>query len=140
MNRDTFKQRLANGPLLLDGAMGTLLYGKGISIDQCFDALNRREPQAVASIYRDYIDAGADVLETNTFASNRFKLAEYGLQNDVLELNTAAVAIARRVIAASFKPMLLAGAIGPLGVRLAPLGRVRRPKPKPLSASKSRHW
>ncbi len=128
MNRDTFKQRLENGPLLLDGAMGTLLYGKGISIDQCFDALNRREPQAVAGIYRDYIDAGVDVLETNTFASNRFKLAEYGLQHDVLDLNTAAVSIARRVIDASFKPVLLAGAIGPLGVRLAPLGRVRVPE------------
>jgi homocysteine S-methyltransferase len=128
MNRDTFKQRLATGPLLLDGATGTLLYGKGIAIDQCFDALNCREPQAVAGIHRDYIDAGADVLETNTFASNRFKLAEYGLQNDVLELNTAAVAIARRVIEASFKPILLAGAIGPLGVRLAPLGRVRAPE------------
>ncbi len=130
MNRDMFKQRLENGPLLLDGAMGTLLYGKGISIDQCFDALNRREPQAVASIYRDYIDAGVDVLETNTFASNRYKLAEYGLQHDVLELNTAAVSIARRVIDASFslKPVLLAGAIGPLGVRLAPLGRVRVPE------------
>jgi homocysteine S-methyltransferase len=108
--------------------MGTLLYGKGIAIDQCFDALNRRAPQAVAGIYRDYIDAGADVLETNTFASNRFKLAEYGLQNEVLELNTAAVAIARRVIEASFKPIWLAGAIGPLGVRLAPLGRVRAPE------------
>lgn len=132
MNRDTFKQRLASGPLLLDGAMGTLLYGKGISIDQCFDALNRREPQAVAGIYRDYIDAGVDVLETNTFASNRFKLAEYGLQHDVLELNTAAVSIARRVIDASFlsKPVLLAGAVGPLGVRLAPLGRVRGPEAK----------
>ncbi len=132
MNRDTFKQRLQKGPLLLDGAMGTLLYGKGISIDQCFDALNRREPQAVASIYRDYVDAGVDVLETNTFASNRFKLAEYGLQHDVLELNIAAVSIARRVIDASFssKPVLLAGAIGPLGVRLAPLGRVRVPEAK----------
>ncbi len=132
MNRDTFKQRLENGPLLLDGAMGTLLYGKGISIDQCFDALNRREPQAVAGIYRDYIDAGVDVLETNTFASNRYKLAEYGLQHEVLELNTAAVSIARRVIDASFssKPVLLAGAIGPLGVRLAPLGRVRVPEAK----------
>lgn len=132
MNRDTFKQRLQKGPLLLDGAMGTLLYGKGISIDQCFDALNRREPQAVASIYRDYVDAGVDVLETNTFASNRFKSAEHGLQHDVLELNIAAVSIARRVIDASFssKPVLLAGAIGPLGVRLAPLGWVRVPEAK----------
>jgi methionine synthase I (cobalamin-dependent) len=76
MNRDMFKQRLESGPLLLDGAMGTLLYGKGAPIDQCLDALNRREPQAVAGIHRDYIDAGVDVLETNTFTSNRFKLAE----------------------------------------------------------------
>ncbi len=126
MNRDIFKQRLesTSGPLLLDGAMGTLLHGKGISVDQCFDALNCRAPQAVAGIYRDYIDGG-DVVETNTFASNRFKLAEYGLQNDVVAINTAAVSIARRVIDASFKPVLLAGSVGPLGVRLAPLGRVR---------------
>ncbi len=127
MNRDMFKQRLesAPSPLLLDGAMGTLLHGKGISVDQCFDALNCRAPQTVAGIYRDYIDAGADVIETNTFASNRFKLSEFGLQHDVVSINTAAVSIARRVIEASFKPILLAGSVGPLGVRLAPLGRVR---------------
>ena len=128
MNRNMFKQRLESGPLLLDGAMGTLLYGKGVPVDQCLDALNRREPQAVASIHRDYIDAGVDVLETNSFTSNRYKLAEYGLQHDVVALNQAAVSIARRVIDASFKPVLLAGSIGPLGARLAPLGRVRAPE------------
>lgn len=124
MNRNEFNQRLEQGPLLFDGAMGTMLHGRGVPIDQCFDAINREQPALVAEIHRGYIDAGADAIETNSFGANRFKLAEHGLEQDVAALNTAAVVVARRVIEGSFKPVLLAGSVGPLGVRLAPLGRV----------------
>ncbi|HEX6383615.1 MAG TPA: bifunctional homocysteine S-methyltransferase/methylenetetrahydrofolate reductase [Anaerolineae bacterium] len=124
MNREEFRQRLQERPLLLDGAMGTLLHAHGVPLDVCFDAVNRHDPAVVADIHRAYIDAGADVIETNTFGANRFKLAEYDLQNEVTAINQAAVNIARRVIEGSFKEVLLAGSIGPLGARLAPLGRV----------------
>lgn len=124
MKRTEFRQRLQESPLLLDGAMGTLLHAQGASIVHCFDALNRDDPAMVAQIHRAYIDAGADVIETNSFGANRFKLAEHGLREDVTIINQAAVDIARRVIFGSFKSVLLAGSVGPLGVRLAPLGRV----------------
>lgn len=124
MNRQEFKQRLEQGPVLMDGAFGTVLHGRGVPIDQSFDAVNLTNPALVAEIHRGYIDAGSDLIETNTFGANRYKLAEHGLQNQVSEINQAAVAIARRVIAGSFRDVLLAGSIGPLGVRLAPLGRV----------------
>ncbi|MDT8305477.1 MAG: bifunctional homocysteine S-methyltransferase/methylenetetrahydrofolate reductase [Anaerolineae bacterium] len=127
MDRESFRQRLAEGPLLLDGAMGTLLHGRGIAIDECFDALNISQPAIVAEIHRDYIAAGADILETNSFGANHYKLAEHGLEDQVRAINTAAVEVARRVIASSYRPVLLAGSVGPLGVRLAPLGRVSQP-------------
>lgn len=110
--------------MLIDGAMGTALHQFGASLDQSFDALNRNDPALVARIHQGYIDAGADIIETNSFGANRFKLGEHGLQSEVSLLNRAAVNIARRVIDSSFKPVLLAGAVGPLGVRLAPLGRI----------------
>ena len=124
MNRQEFKQRLAAGPVLMDGAFGTVLHGRGVPIDQSFDAVNLTNPALVAEIHRGYIDAGSDLIETNTFGANRFKLTEHGLQHQVEAINRAAVAIARRVIDGSFRNVLLAGSLGPLGVRLAPLGRV----------------
>jgi homocysteine S-methyltransferase len=124
MNRAEFRELLARGPVLLDGAFGTLLHGRGVSIDQAFDAINLTDPGLVASIHREYIDAGADIIETNTFGANRLKLADYGRQDQVEAINQAGVAIARRVIAGSFREVLLAGSVGPLGVRMAPLGRV----------------
>ena len=124
MNRSQFRQRLDEKPLLLDGAMGTVLHGQGVPIDECFDALNTAQPAIVADVHRDYIKAGTDVVETNSFGANRYKLAAHGLEGQVNVINSAAVTVARRVIAGSFRPVLLAGSIGPLGVRLAPLGRV----------------
>ncbi len=106
------------------GPFGTVLHGRGIPIDQSFDAVNLSNPALVAEIHRSYIDAGSDLIETNTFGANHYKLAEYGMQGQVEAVNQAAVAVARRVISGSFKDILLAGSVGPLGVRLAPLGRV----------------
>ena len=124
MNRRQFRERLQHGPLLMDGAFGTVLHGRGVPIDQSFDAVNLSNPALVAEIHRAYIDAGADLIETNTFGANRYKLGENGQQDKVDEINRAAVHVARRVIDGSYKEIILAGSVGPLGARLAPLGRV----------------
>lgn len=126
MNREQFRQRLEERPFLLDGAMGTLIHARGVGTDQCFDAINLTQPALIAEIHRDYINAGADAIETNTFGANRIKLADFQLQTQVSEINHAAVNIARRVIEGAFKPVLLAGSVGPLGARLAPLGRIAK--------------
>jgi methionine synthase / methylenetetrahydrofolate reductase(NADPH) len=124
MNRAEFRELLKKGPLLLDGAFGTMLHSKGVSLDQAFDAVNLTDPGLVAGIHRDYIDAGADIIETNTFGANRFQLAEHNREHQVQVINQTAVAIAHKVIDGSFRDVLLAGSVGPLGVSLAPLGRV----------------
>jgi homocysteine S-methyltransferase len=105
--------------VVFDGAMGTMLYNKGVFINQCYDELSLRAPDLVRDVHKAYRKAGAEVLETNTFGANRFKLAQYGLQEQVREINRAAAKIAREV---AEDDLLVAGAVGPLGVRLEPLG------------------
>ena len=105
--------------------MGTNLHLKGIKFDECFDALNLSNPAIVADVHRAYIDAGSQMIQTNTFGANRFKLKQFGLENKVREINMAGVELARRVAFASFKDVLIAGDVGPLGVRLAPFGKVQ---------------
>ncbi len=105
--------------------MGTLLHQRGVSFEQCFDELNLTQPALVAEIHREYIEAGSQIIQTNTFGSNRYKLAQHGLERKVADINTAAVELARRVVLASFKEILIAGDVGPLGVRLSPFGRVQ---------------
>ncbi len=122
----SFLSLLESGrPILSDGAMGTVLHQRGIDFNECFDALNISNPALVAEIHREYIEAGSQIIQTNTFGANRYKLARHGLENDVARVNTAGVELARRVVLASFKPVLIAGDVGPLGVRLAPFGRVK---------------
>jgi homocysteine S-methyltransferase len=116
---------LTKGPILADGAMGTMLHARGVSFEACFDELNLSQPALVADIHRAYIDAGAQLIETNTFGGNRFKLTEHGLETRLAEINHAAVELARRAVEASLKQVLIAGSVGPLGVRLAPFGRVQ---------------
>ncbi|HVZ76435.1 MAG TPA: bifunctional homocysteine S-methyltransferase/methylenetetrahydrofolate reductase [Gemmatimonadaceae bacterium] len=106
--------------VVVDGAMGTMLYARGVFINQCYDELNVRAPDLVRDIHRAYVRAGAEVLETNTFGANRFKLAQHGLEAQVHEINAAAARIARE--AAGDRDVLVAGAVGPLGVRLEPFG------------------
>ncbi len=115
----------SNRPLVSDGAMGTVLHQRGVGFDECFDALNLTHPALVAEIHREYIEAGSDIIQTNTFGANRYKLARHGLEAKVVEINTAGVELARRVVLASFKDVFIAGDVGPLGVRLAPFGRVQ---------------
>ena len=112
-------------PIVTDGAMGTLLHDRGVKIDACFDALNLSQPALAAEIHRDYIQAGADLIKTNTFGANRTKLDRHGLEDRVEEVNAAAVNLLQRVIMASFKDVLIAGDVGPLGVPLAPFGRLQ---------------
>ena len=116
---------LGQVPLLADGAMGTMLHTKGVSFDRCFDELNLTNPAVVAEIHHEYIDAGAQIILTNTFGANRYKLAKHGMQDQVAEINRAAVDLARRVVDASFRDVLVGGDVGPLGVRIAPYGRVQ---------------
>ena len=99
--------------------MGTMLYNKGVFINQCYDELNLRAPDLIRDVHKAYRKAGAEVLETNTFGANRLKLAQYGLQEQVGDINRAASKIARDV---AEDDLLVAGAVGPLGVRLEPFG------------------
>ena len=126
-NPGKFHEIISSGgrPLISDGAMGTLLNQRGISFEQSFDSLNLSNPALVAQIHREYIDAGATMIQTNTFSANRYKLAQHGQEHLIWDINTSAVELARRVVLASFKDVLIAGDVGPLGVRLAPFGRVQ---------------
>jgi methionine synthase I (cobalamin-dependent)/5,10-methylenetetrahydrofolate reductase len=118
-------ERLSTETILADGAMGTMLHTHGIGFEKCFDELNLTKPSSVAEIHRAYIEAGAQLIITNTFGANRYKLAKHGLEDQVIEINKASVDLAKRVVAASFKDVLVAGDVGPLGVRIAPFGRVQ---------------
>jgi methionine synthase / methylenetetrahydrofolate reductase(NADPH) len=110
-----------NALVLFDGAMGTMLYAKGVFINQCYDELNVRAPDLVRDVHRAYAKAGAEVLETNSFGANRLKLTQFGLQTQVHELNRRAAELAREA-AEQGRDVLVAGAVGPLGVRLEPFG------------------
>src|SRR5690348_3834640 len=108
--------------VLFDGAMGTMLYQRGVFINQCYDELSIRSPDLVRDIHRQYAKAGAEVLETNGFGATRIKLAQHGLEAQAREINRAAAAIARQAADEAAHPVLVAGAVGPLGVRLEPYG------------------
>ncbi|WP_322802356.1 bifunctional homocysteine S-methyltransferase/methylenetetrahydrofolate reductase [Thermoflexus sp.] len=125
MEKPNLLERLAQGPLLADGAMGTMLYARGFSFDRCYEALNIEAPEVVLDIHRAYLQAGAELLETNTFGANRYRLAEHGLDDRVTSLNHAGVALARRAAQEANRPVWIAGSVGPLGVPLAPLGRAK---------------
>ena len=105
--------------VLFDGAMGTMLYAKGVFINQCYDELNLKAAALVRGIHEDYLRSGAEILETNTFGANRLKLAPYGLESQVREINVAGARVARE---AAGDDHLVAGAIGPLGLRIEPYG------------------
>src|SRR5689334_7150671 len=107
--------------VLFDGAMGTMLYSRGVFINQCYDELNLRSPDLVRDVHRAYVKAGAEVLETNSFGANRVKLATFGLAAQTRELNRRAAELAREA-ADQGHDVLVAGAVGPLGVRLEPFG------------------
>jgi homocysteine S-methyltransferase len=117
----SFRERLRNEVIVFDGGVGTYLYEKGIYINTCFDELNLTNPDLVAEVHRDYVNAGADVIETNTFGANRFKLAPHGLETKVYEINRRGAEIARKVAG---ETTFVAGSIGPLGVQIEPIGKL----------------
>ncbi len=113
--------RLKQRPMLCDGAMGTLLYSKGIFINRCYDELNLAMPDLIREIHHDYYQAGAEIVETNTFGANSFRLARHGCAEKTRAINVAGVKLARE--AAKAFSGLVAGSVGPLGVRIEPLGK-----------------
>jgi methionine synthase / methylenetetrahydrofolate reductase(NADPH) len=114
--------RLKQAPMLCDGAMGTLLYAKGIFINRCYDELNLAMPDLIRDIHHDYFQAGAEIAETNTFGANSFRLARHGLAEKTKAINLAGAKLARE--AAKAFSGLVAGSVGPLGVRIEPLGKI----------------
>ena len=116
-----FLERLAEGVVVCDGAMGTMLYARGVFLNRCFDELNLSNPALVREVHEEYLEAGADVIETNTFGAHRFKLGPHGLEAQVRKINREGARIARE---AAKGRALVAGSIGPLGKPLAPIGNI----------------
>jgi methionine synthase / methylenetetrahydrofolate reductase(NADPH) len=116
--RNAFLSTLDQRPLLCDGAMGTLLHERGVPADACLEALSLEDPSLLLQVHSDYIDAGADIIETNTFGANALKLARFGLAERLLEINRRAVEIAGQAKEQTSRPIYIAGAIGPLDVGL----------------------
>jgi methionine synthase I (cobalamin-dependent)/5,10-methylenetetrahydrofolate reductase len=127
----SFADIFAGRPFLADGAMGTVLDSRGVPISRCYDELNLSDPALILAIHEEYLQAGAEILETNTFGANRFRLARHGLASKVADINAAGVRIARQAVAHLREKQAggaqiagwIAGAVGPLGVRLEPLGK-----------------
>ncbi len=123
-----FADIFASRPVLADGAMGTVLYARGIFINRCYDELNISDPGLILAVHEEYLQAGAEILESNTFGANRFRLGRHGLGAKVAEINAAGVRIARQAVDHLKEKQAgeawVAGTVGPLGVRLEPLGKV----------------
>jgi methionine synthase I (cobalamin-dependent)/5,10-methylenetetrahydrofolate reductase len=116
-----FLTRIKQSPVLCDGAMGTLLYAKGIFINRSYDELNLSQPDLIRGIHHDYLQAGAEIIETNTFGGNSFRLGRHSLADKVRDVNRAGVRLARE--AAKSFDVWVAGSVGPLGTRIEPLGK-----------------
>ncbi len=129
MKIEDFNDRLKNYILVADGAMGSMLH-EAVGTVRCFDELNATEPEAVFRVHQAYIDAGAQIIETNTFGANRFKLAPLGLADDVQRLNSRGVKIAREARESAAREVLIAGSIGPLGIGV----QARHPEPDQILA------
>jgi len=115
-----FLEAIDERVLVCDGAMGTMLYAKGVFINRCFDALNLTDPARVGAVHQEYVRAGADVVETNTFGANRVKLRGFGLADRLRDINIEGVRLAR---SAAGGEVYVAGAMGPLGIRIEPWGK-----------------
>lgn len=113
--------------MLCDGAMGTMLYSQGVYINRCYDELNLSQPDLIRSIHQQYVNAGAEVIETNTFGGNSFRLSRHGLADRAYDINFAGAKLAREAATAKKgNEVLVAGSMGPIGVRMEPLGKIAR--------------
>ena len=125
-----FLKRLAAGPILCDGAMGTLLYAKGFFINRCYDELNLSQPDLIRSVHQEYLQAGAEVIETNTFGANSFRLARHGFGDRVHDINLAGASLARQIVTRkeTDQTFFVAGSVGPLfALSLWEKPRLRKP-------------
>ena len=129
MKIQDFNDRLKDSILIADGAMGSMLY-EAVGAVRCFDELNATEPEAVFRVHQAYIEAGAQIIETNTFGANRFKLAPLGLGDEVQRFNSRGVKVAREAREAASREILIAGSIGPLGIGV----QARHPEPDQIRA------
>ncbi|MGB2960607.1 MAG: bifunctional homocysteine S-methyltransferase/methylenetetrahydrofolate reductase [Bacteroidota bacterium] len=116
-----FRNRLQKEVIVFDGGVGTYLYEKGIYVNTCFDELNLTNPDLVSQVHEEYVKAGADVIETNTYGANHFKLSPHGLESKTYEINLKGAELAKQ---AAGERALVAGSVGPLGVEIEPLGRL----------------
>jgi homocysteine S-methyltransferase len=116
-----FLERLQDGVVVGDGAMGTMLYARGVFVNRCFDELNLSNPALVRSVHEEYLEAGADIIETNTFGAHRYKLGPHGFDQQVRKINREGARVARE---AAQGRGLVAGSVGPLGKPLEPLGNI----------------
>src|SRR6201982_2710333 len=119
-----FNERIKDSILIADGAMGSMLH-EAVGAQRCFDELNSTEPEAVFRVHQAYIEAGAQIIETNTFGANRFKLEPFGLGEEVQRLNGRGVKIAREARDSATREVLIAASIGPLGIGV----QARHPEP-----------
>jgi homocysteine S-methyltransferase len=134
--RDPFRELLERGGIaLFDGAMGTMFYSRGVFINRAFEELNLTRPALVREIHAEYVKAGADVLETNSYTANRFRLSAHALADRVVEINVRAAEIAREAAAGEH---WVAGAIGPLGVRIEPFGPISREEAREVFTEQAR--
>jgi homocysteine S-methyltransferase len=134
--QEPFRKLLEQGGVaLFDGAMGTMFYSRGVFINRAFEELNLSRPGLVREVHAEYVAAGADALETNTYTANRFRLSAHGLADKVEEINVRAVEIAREAAAGK---LWVAGAIGPLGVRIEPFGAISRDEARQVFGEQAR--
>jgi homocysteine S-methyltransferase len=121
MKRQELLVRLKEAPLACDGAMGTMLYSKGVMLNRCYDELNLSDPALVESVHQEYVSVGVDIIETNTYGANRIKLQPHGFGDSVKLINEKGASLARRQ---TENRALVAGSIGPLGKPIQPLGTI----------------
>ena len=130
--------------VLCDGAMGTSLYARGIFINRCYDELNLSQPELVRTVHEEYLQAGAEIIETNTFGANALRLQRYGLKDKAVEINRAGAELARMAVKQLADKQSgeawVAGAIGPLGVLLEPLGKLGLERRAPPLPNRSVGW
>ena len=135
---DNILARLKQSPVLCDGAMGTLLYSKGIFINRCYDELNLSQPDLIRAIHHDYLQAGAEIVESNTFGANAFRLARHSLADKVHDINRMGARLARE--AAKSFDVWVAGSVGPWEQESSPWEKLRSKKLARHFASRSKRW